>query len=81
MNTFGISSSAFYYSGNKFLKAVLSCNSLDINLPTNPVLGEKICKGFASKSVNQVLKGCVGALYGYFQPTIRPTVKELEGFP
>jgi hypothetical protein len=64
MNTFGISKSGFYYySLNKFLIAVLNCNSLDINPPTNPVLWEKICKGFASKSVNQFLKGFTWAHY------------------
>jgi hypothetical protein len=37
MNTCGISKSGFYYWQDKFLKAVLSCNSLDIYLSTNPV--------------------------------------------
>jgi hypothetical protein len=76
MNTFGISKSGFYYSGNKFLNAVLSCRSLDINLPTTPLQWEKIRKGFSSKSVNQVLKGCMGVLDGFFQPTVCPTAKE-----
>jgi hypothetical protein len=81
MNTFGISKSSFYYSRNRFLNAVLSCNSLDINLPTTPVQWEYVRKSFAAKSVNQVLKGCVGTLDGFFQPTIYLTVKESEGFP
>jgi hypothetical protein len=59
INTFGISKSSLYYSRNKFLNAVLSCHySLDINLPTTPAQWEKIRKGFSSKRVNQVLKGC-----------------------
>jgi hypothetical protein len=42
---------------------------------------EKARKGFTPlKSVIEVLKGCVGALTD-FQPTIRPTIKESNGFP
>jgi hypothetical protein len=81
MNTFGISKSGFYYSRNKFLKAVLKGPALDILLPTSPVQWKKIRKGFAFKSWNPVLKGCVGALDGFFQPTICPKLKESEGYP
>jgi hypothetical protein len=49
MDTFGISKSSFYYSRNRFLNAVLSYNSLDINLPATPVQWEYIRKGFAAK--------------------------------
>jgi hypothetical protein len=81
MNTFGISKSGFYYSRNIFLNAVLSSKELDIKLPATPDDWENIRSGFASKSANRVLKGCVGALDGFFQPTICPTVKESYGFP
>jgi hypothetical protein len=81
MNTFGISKSGFYYSRNRFLNAVLSSNELDINLPATPDDWENVRSGFAAKSANRVLKGCVGALDGFFQPTMCPTVKESCGFP
>lgn len=81
MNTFGISKSGFYHSRRKFLNAILDCNALDIGLPTTPEEWEKTRKGFAAKSANQVLKGCVGAIDGFFQPTACPSMKESEGFP
>jgi hypothetical protein len=79
MNTFGISKAGFYYSTNKFINAVLTCNSLDI-CPTTHVEWEKTLKGFTLKSANEVLKGYVGALDGFFQPIICPTIKKSEGF-
>ena len=81
MNTFGISKAGFYWTRNKFINAVLTCNSLAIGLPTTPVEWENTRKGFALKSVNQVLKGCGGAIDGFFQPTICPTLKQSDGFP
>jgi hypothetical protein len=81
MNTFGISKAGFYWTRNKFINAVLTCNSLAIGLPTTPVEWENTRKGFALKSGNQVLKGCVGAIDGFFQPTICPTLKQSDGFP
>jgi hypothetical protein len=81
MNTFGISKGGFYYMRNKFINAVLICLFLDICLPTTPAEWKKAPKGFALKSANEVLKGCVGAIDRFFQPTICPTIKESEGFP
>jgi hypothetical protein len=37
MNTFGIRNAGFCYTRNKFINAVLTCNSLDTCLPTTPV--------------------------------------------
>jgi hypothetical protein len=56
-NPFGTSKSSFYWTRNKFISAVPTCNSLDINLPTTPVEWEKTHKGFALKSVNQSFEG------------------------
>jgi hypothetical protein len=81
MNTFGMSKSGFFYSRKKFLNAVLGCEALAISLPTLPEEWEKIRKGFAAKSAYRVLKGCVGALDGFFQPTICPSLLESMGFP
>jgi hypothetical protein len=74
MNTYGISKTGFYTARNTFLNAVLNCGELDIDLPTEASEWEKIRKGFASKSYNQVLAGCVGAINGFFQPTKCPTL-------
>jgi hypothetical protein len=76
MNTFGISKAGFYYTRNTFINAVLTCPFLDICLPTIPVEWEKRCKGFALKSATEVLKGCVGAIDGFFQLTICEDVLE-----
>jgi hypothetical protein len=81
MNTYGLSKSGFYYARNKFIDAVLSSEALDIKLPTEPEEWEKIRKGFAEKSSHRVLSGCLGAIDGFFQPTICPTVLESCGFP
>jgi hypothetical protein len=68
---------------NKFISAVLTCNSFYMCLPTltPSVEWEKMRKGFASKSANEVLKRCVGAIDRFSQPAICPTKKESEGFP
>ncbi len=60
---------------------LLPQNRWELSAPRTPVEWEKKRKGFAFKSANQVLKGCVGALDGFFQPTICPTTKESDGFP
>jgi hypothetical protein len=69
MNTFGLSKSGFYYARKRFIKAVIGCEALDIKLPTHASEWEVIRKGFASRSSNQVVTGCVGAIDGFFQPT------------
>jgi hypothetical protein len=81
MNTYGLSKSGFYYARNRFINAVLRCPSLDIKLPTQAEEWEKIRKGFLSKSSYNVITGCLGAIDGFFQPTICPTLRESEGFP
>jgi hypothetical protein len=81
MNAYGISKTGFYTAHNKFLNAVLNRGELDIGLPTKASEWEKIRKGFASKSSNQVLTGCVGAIDGFFQPRKCPMVAESCGFP
>ena len=81
MNTYGVSKSGYYHSRNRFLKALLGNEWLDINLPSTPAEWEQKRKGFAAKSANGVLKGCVGALDGFFQPCICPTALESDGCP
>jgi hypothetical protein len=81
MNTFGLSKSGFYYARKRFIKAVIGCKALDIKLPTHASEWEVIRKGFASRSSNQVVTGCVGAIDGFFQPTICPTYVESDGYP
>jgi hypothetical protein len=81
MNAFGISKGGFCHSRNKFPNAVLDSDSLDTNLPAAPVEWEKKRKRFASKSANQVLKGCMGTTDSFFQPTLCPTAKESKGCP
>jgi hypothetical protein len=74
MNTYGISKSGFYFVRDK-------CSAFDINLPTEASDWETVRKGFTSKSSNQVLTGCCGAIDGFFQKNKCPTAKESGGFP
>ena len=76
---YGVSVSGFYYCRNRFFKAVMLCDALQIRLPEGPDEWEKIRVKFNSKSEEGIIRGCVGAIDGFFQPTRCPTVKETNG--
>jgi hypothetical protein len=76
---YGVSVPAFYYCRNRFFKAILTCDSLRIRHPEAGDDWELVRSKFHSKSEEGIIRGCVGAIDGFFQPTICPTVKATNG--
>ena len=72
---YNVSTTEAYRCREKFLDAILSCKELCIELPDSPEAWETIRRGFAEKSSFGVINGCVGAIDGFFQRTIRPSKK------
>ena len=69
----------FYYCRNQFFKAVLTCNALRICHPEAGDDWEVVQSKFHSKSEEGIIRGCVGAIDGFFQPTQCPTVAATNG--
>jgi hypothetical protein len=76
---YGVSVSGFYYCRNRFFKAVMQSEDLKIRLPEGREEWEVVRLKFHSKSEEGIVRGCVGAIDGFFQPTKCPTVKETNG--
>jgi hypothetical protein len=76
---YGVSVPGFYYCINQFFKAVLNCDALKIHLPDSPDTWEEIRVKFHCKSKEGIIRGCVGAIDSFFQPTKCPTVRERNG--
>jgi hypothetical protein len=62
---YGVSVPGFYYCRNRFFKAVLACDALQIRLPETPDTWEDIRVKFHSKSEEGIIRGCVGAIDGF----------------
>ena len=73
---YGVSVSGFYYCRNRFFKAVMLCDALKIRLPETPEEWEVVRVKFHSKSEEGIIRGCVGAIDGFFQPTRCPNETE-----
>ena len=78
-NVYGLSRTEVYCCRDSFLHGVLKCETLDISLPKSAEEWEKVRQGFQSKSTDQFIDGCVGALDGFLQKTICPRKKEVGG--
>jgi hypothetical protein len=78
-DVYGVSVSGFYYCRNRFFRAVMLSDDLKIRLPEGHEEWEVIRSKFHSKSEEGIVRGCVGAIDGFFQPTRCPTVKETNG--
>jgi hypothetical protein len=76
---YGVSVSGFYYCRNRFFKAVMASDALKIRLPEGPKEWEAVRVKFHGKSEEGIVRGCVGAIDGFFQPTKCPNVKETNG--
>ena len=57
----------------------METSELEISLPSSPEEWEIVRNGFMKKSYQGLFHGCVGALDGFFQPTIAPSKKEVQG--
>lgn len=70
MNVYGVSKTSLYRSRNKFLDAVLNCDGFKITFPDSEEDLKQVSEDFMLKSSNELIKGCVGAIDGFFQPII-----------
>jgi len=52
---------------------------LDIEFPKTNEEFSTIAKGFESKATATIFQGCVGATDGFFQPTVKPSIKDSLG--
>ena len=73
----GSSRSAAYKAVDDFVEAVNLSPELAIAMPATPEEWDEIYNQFKSKSTNEIMSGCVGAIDGFFQPTTKPTSKEV----
>jgi hypothetical protein len=80
-NCYGVSIGGYYYSRNKFLNSILRCEALAITMPATENEWEDIRKRFEAKSTEGIMRGTIGAIDGFFQPTKCPTLKECERNP
>jgi hypothetical protein len=78
-DVYGVSVGGFYYCRNRFFKAILTCDALRIRHPEAGDDWEVVRSNFHSKSEEGIIRGCVGAIDGFFQPTKCPTVKDSIG--
>jgi len=67
---YNVDRSEAYRCLRQFIDDVLSTPELEIKMPEN---WEKIRQGIENVSSNGIMQGCLGALDGYFQPTICPS--------
>jgi len=72
---FGISKSFAYVAKEIFIDAVLQCPDLDIEFPATNEEFTTIAQGFESKATATIFQGSVGAIDGFFQPTVEPSMK------
>jgi hypothetical protein len=73
----GSSRSAAYKAVDDFVEAVNLAPELAIAMPATPEEWDEIYNQFKRKSTNEIMSGCVGAIDGFFQPTTKPTSKEV----
>ena len=77
-HVYGLSIAAVYECKNDFITAVNTCPHLEIKLPSSADEWEAIRKGFESKSTGGLMKGCVGAIDGFFQRMNSPMITEVN---
>ena len=64
---------------DEFLDAVLECEEISIKMPSSDQEWEDVRCSFAGRSYQRLFKHCVGAIDGFFQPTIVPSKKDTGG--
>jgi hypothetical protein len=67
---------SFFRLLRKGLRAILTCKELQITLPNTQDELDEVLEGFKSKSIEEVMSGCVGALDGLLLLICTPTREE-----
>ena len=65
-----------YKAADDFFDAVNAAPELDVHIPQTDEEWDTINQGFKTKSTNEIIACCVGALDGFFQHTNKPSQKE-----
>jgi hypothetical protein len=82
-NAYGLSRATFYRLRDLFIDAICDCKELDIKLPnlsdSNDI--DRIRRQFEEKSLDGIMKGCVGAVDGMLQEIQQPSYQDSEGNP
>ncbi|KAL7456503.1 hypothetical protein ACHAWC_008001 [Mediolabrus comicus] len=74
----GMNKSSAYSAVDDFINAVNTCPELDIKFPSSAAEWEEVRQGWqARSSVPNIFHGNVAAADGFFQPTTKPTEKEV----
>ena len=76
-NVYGMCRSETYNCRDCFIDGVIQCDYLQICMPETAEEWEEIKKGFQSKSSNNFINGCVGAIDGYLQQMKAPKSSEV----
>ena len=74
-----ISKSTSYEIREVFIDAVLNCPDLAINFPRTTAELSYVANGFAAKASEEIFKGCIGAIDGFFAPTEKPSKSQCNG--
>jgi hypothetical protein len=75
---YNVSRSEAYRCVEQFINAINLAPELAIKMPETTEEWETIRKGFANASSNGIMQGCLGAIDGYFQPTICPRKSKVK---
>ena len=73
---YGMSKSSVYRLRDMFLDAVIDCKALQIRFPTTEAEICDAARRFQSRSSEEVMRGCIGAIDGILIKIKQPTLKE-----
>jgi hypothetical protein len=77
----GMSLPSVYRCCDIFVHAVNAAPELSLVFPQTPDAINLVCKQFKSRSLNQLMRGCVGCIDGYLAVTVRPSMADSEHNP
>ena len=77
-SVFGVSRTEAHRCKQIFIDAVAQSTQLKIIMPTSPTDWRSINKDFSKHNHNNIFDGCVGAIDGFFQPTIKPSLNQIR---
>jgi len=76
-----VSTPSVYKLKNRFILALLQANALKIKLPDSAGEWENVRQGFQNVSSENLFRGCIGSIDGFFAPIQQPRVKDAKGNP
>jgi len=77
----GMSMPSVYRCHDTFFDAVNAAPDLMLVFPQSADEFDRVCRQFESRSLNHLLRGCVGCIDGYLAVTTRPSMADSEHNP